>query len=296
MKRFWKTGWMKMRRWLFPNWKLAVPLALVSAATLFVIFTQGYEETPPAYAAYLLSCYALVAICGVAARALQPLWRWVTAIPLVAHWRADVYFRVRTGLALSFFVNLCYAGLRIISAGLYASVWEAALGGYYVLLCAVRFYLIRRTPKVQGERRYAEELRIYRRTGWLLMAVDLTLTGVTVQIIQDGQGYHYPGTMIYAMAAYVFYTISMAVANIVRFRRFRSPVLSAAKAVNLTTALVSIFSLETAMLAEFGGEPAFQQNMTTATGVGTCVLVLAIALYMVIRVDRPQKRKRGSLR
>ena len=88
----------------------------------------------------------------------------------------------------------------------------------------------------------------------------------------------------------------MAVANIVRFRRFRSPVLSAAKAVNLTTALVSIFSLETAMLAEFGGEPAFQQNMTTATGVGTCVLVLAIALYMVIRVEKPQKRKRGSLR
>ena len=273
-----------------------MPLALISAAALFVIFARGYEETPPAYAAYLLSCYALAAVSEAVARSLQPIWQCITATPLVARWRADVYFRVRTGLILSFLVNLCYAGLRVISAGLYASVWEAALGGYYVLLCAVRFYLIRRTPKTHGERRYAEELRIYRRTGWLLMAVDLTLTGVTVQIIQDGQGYHYPGTMIYAMAAYVFYTISMAVANIVRFRRFRSPVLSAAKAVNLTTALVSIFSLETAMLAEFGGEPAFQQNMTTATGVGTCVLVLAISLYMVIRADRPQKRKGGSLR
>ena len=111
-----------------------------------------------------------------------------------------------------------------------------------------------------------------------------------MQIVLDGQGYNYPGTMIYAAAAYSFYCLTLAIVNSVRYERFHSPVLSAAKAVSLTTALVSIFSLETAMLAQFGGEPRFQFWMTAATAAAVCVLVLILAAYMVISASRTLKR------
>ena len=50
--------------------------------------------------------------------------------------------------------------------------------------------------------------------------------------------------MIYVMAMYAFYVTVMAVINMVRYRKYHSPVMSAAKAVNLAAALVSMLSLE----------------------------------------------------
>ena len=43
---------------------------------------------------------------------------------------------------------------------------------------------------------------------------------------------------------------SFAVINTVKYRKFHSPVLCAAKTVNLTTALVSMFNLETVMIVQ----------------------------------------------
>lgn len=82
--------------------------------------------------------------------------------------------------------------------------------------------------------------------GWVALAVllggaSLALSGVATQIVRDGYGSDYPGMLIYVAAMYAFYSLTIAVVNTVRYRKFQSPVLSAAKAVNLTTALVSIF-------------------------------------------------------
>ena len=62
--------------------------------------------------------------------------------------------------------------------------------------------------------------------------------------------------------------------------------LAAAKSVNLTCALVSIFSLETAMLSQFGGDAQFQLLMTSATAAAVCILVLLIAIFLVASVSR----------
>ena len=54
------------------------------------------------------------------------------------------------------------------------------------------------------------------------------------------------------MAMYAFYSVITAVVNLVKFRKHGSPILPEAKAINLVAAMVSILSLETEMLAQFG--------------------------------------------
>ena len=69
-------------------------------------------------------------------------------------------------------------------------------------------------------------------------------------------------------------------------RRHRSPAISAAKAVNLASALVSMLALETAMLAQFGSahDPdAFGRGMTAATRACVCFAVLVMAVWMIVR-------------
>lgn len=286
MKQFWD----KMKKILFPRWWITLPLAAVSGAGLFLVFGRGLEGMPLAYGVYLLSFYALVAAVGLVVRICRPVWRWMRSFPLALRWLEDEYFRVCAGLLLSFLVNLCYAGFRVVCAVLYRSFWDGALGFYYILLCAVRLYLLRRTPRSQDTTDYGRELRACRWAGVYLMVLNLALLWISVQIILDGQGYHYPGTLIYAAALYAFYCMTMAVINAVKYRKLRSPALTAAKAVTLTCAMVSIFSLETAMFAAFGGDSEFQTLMLSATAGVMCALVLIIAVLLVVLTGRRLKQ------
>lgn len=89
------------------------------------------------------------------------------------------------------------------------------------------------------------------------------------------------------MAIYSFYTAATAVINVVKYRKHGSPAVSAAKALNLVAAAVSILSLTTAMLSEFGGEDwEYRRMMTGLTGGGVCVLVLGTAVFMIVRATR----------
>lgn len=213
--------------------------------------------------------------------------RMVHRVPLAHRYMTDQYFKVRSGLLLSFFINLCYGVFRLACAARYASFWDGALAAYYILLCAVRLYLIRRVPAGEEGRDMARELRYYRATGGFLLALGLPLSGVATQIVRDGCGSSYPGMLIYVAALHAFYSLALAIVNAVRYRRFHSPVLSAAKAVNLTTALASLFNLETAMIAQFGADQAqFRLVMTACTAFAVCAAVLGTAVFMVSSAGR----------
>ena len=66
-----ERAWGTVKKWLFPGWKGAVPLTVLGAGGLYLVFGRGLEETPLAYAAYILSCYALVAVTEAAVRSLR---------------------------------------------------------------------------------------------------------------------------------------------------------------------------------------------------------------------------------
>lgn len=104
----------------------------------------------------------------------------------------------------------------------------------------------------------------------------------------------FPGAVV---ALYTFYTTIMAVVNLVRDRKSGSPVMAAARGVNLAAALVSMLSLETAMLTQFndGSKGAlFRRAMIGSTGGAVCVLVTVMGLYMVIHVTRRIRKLRAD--
>ena len=95
----------------------------------------------------------------------------------------------------------------------------------------------------------------------------------------------YPGTLIFAAGAYTFYTVGSSIIDIVKYRKYKSPVLSAAKNIRFVAALVSLLSLETAMLAQFGNDEAYRFLMTLLTGSAVCLIVLGISVYMTVKAN-----------
>jgi len=120
--------------------------------------------------------------------------------------------------------------------------------------------------------------------------MNVALAGMVVLMVSQNRGYVYPGILIYAMAAYSFYTVIIAVINVIKFRRHGSPVLSAAKTISLAAALVSILALETAMIAQFGGTDDYRKMMTAATGGGVCAIILGMAVFMIVRSAKHMKQ------
>lgn len=287
MKR--PPAWLKKA--LFPGGKWAALLAVLGGGGLYLTFGVLGSDHPFAYFAYVLSAYALtVVVAWIVKTAVPALRRAVHSVPLSHRYLTDSYFKVRSGLVLSLFINLCYAVFKLAYAALYVSFWDGALAVYKLLLCAVRFHLIRHVPTGPKDKEIAKELVYYRNTGLSLLASEIPLAVIAMEIVLHGQSYHYSGILIYVVALYVFYSFGLAVSNAIRYRKFHSPVLSAAKALNLTTALVGVFTLETAMLSSFGGEYEFQLMMTAATGGAVWLLVLCVAVYMVVNAGIQRKR------
>lgn len=286
------------RLFLLPPLFIAV-IAVPAFSSVIYVLAKGIIG-PLAYLAYLTSAYALI-VLGLGAPgivrsvrrwiACHPLTRKLQSIPLSRRYVEDVKFRAEVSLGIGFTVNLLYIVMKMVSGIYYRSTWFIALAVYYALLAVMRFLLLYRKGWPVGSARQELELRRYRLCGYVLLMMNLALSGIVVFMVRYDRGYEYPGTLIYAMAAYSFYAVISAAINVIKFRRHESPILSAAKAISLVAALVSVLSLETAMLAQFWGEedPLFREVMTGATG-GVCVIVLGMALFMIVKASK-QLRK-----
>ncbi len=284
-----------MRRLLHIAFKALHPPAAVTAvlvplagALLIGVFVRGAAHTPLAFAAYLLSAYALAVVCA----RLPGLVRRVRAFRqqnrYLRRYFEDPALRVRLSLYCSLGLNTLYALMQAWAGFINRSVWYYALCGYYLLLGAMRFSLLRHTRRPPAGPALHAELTRYRRIGWMLLGMHSLFSAIVFYIVRRNHGFSHSYVLTIAMAAYTFYALTMAIIQLIKYRKYNSPVLSAARAVSLAAALVSMLSLETSMLAAFGGEhdPLFRQRITGTTGTAVGILILAMAVYMIVHATR----------
>lgn len=160
---------------------------------------------------------------------------------------------------------------------------------YYTVLSTMRFAVLRgvRNAPPAGPSaapvRQMRGLRVYRRCGVLMFALNLAMTAIAAQMVWQNRAYRSPGTLIYASAAYTFYCFGSAAASAVKAHRMHDPVHAAAKMLGLAGALMSVLTLQTAMLAQFGGDAAMRRTMNAVTGACVCSLVFCMAVFMAVR-------------
>ena len=280
-----------------------VAFAIFGYGLVITVFAVPIDHPAVEYASYLCSAYALIItitgfphfrtfIRGIRRRVDEhPLMRKLKSTAIGERYFSDVRFRSEVSLYQGLLINLLYIAMKLFSGVYYRSVWFIALAVYYALLALMRYLLLRRRKTESGRTPMEEELRRYRLCGIVLLLMNQALAGIVTFIVHQNRGFDYPGLLIYGMALYAFYSITMAIINLVKFRRHGSPVLSAAKAVSFVAALVSMLSLTTAMLAQFGGDDTsnFRQIMTASVGGGVCTIVIGMAGYMIWKSSKQLK-------
>lgn len=288
----------------------SVPTLLIAIPSFCLVFyslINEYIDPAIKYFSYILSAYALIITITKIVNIVKwlkeginnhPFVRKVLNVPMVERYLSETNFRAEVSLYPSLFINLLYAGIKLFSGICYKSVWFGTLAVYYILLAIMRFSLLYHMRKMgRAEINRISELKICRSCGIILMLLDWALAGIIILVVRKNSGFEYPGTLIYAMALYTFYAVITTIINVIKFRKYNSPIIAVAKVINLTAALVSLLSLETAMLTQFGGadDAAFRQIMSAATGAGVSVLVLGMAIYIIARttnqIDKLKKQE-----
>lgn len=285
-----------LRKLLFPGTAVAVLSVPLAAALLFYTFAVAGEKSPVSYISYLFSAWSLVIICAALVPAVRKVYSAAYRHKYTGRYLTDISFRARVSLCNSLVGNTLYAVMKFALGIYYADLWLITLAVYYLLLAVMRFSLLAHVNRETVGQNKLSEWRRYRLCGMLLLLMMLALSGIVILVLHQDRGFEYAGYLIYVMAAYAFYNIIMATVNIVKYRKLGSPLLSAAKAVSLTAALVSMLALETAMLSQFGtnDSPDFRNIMTGATGAGVCLVVIGMALYMVRRSMKELKILKGN--
>lgn len=273
-------------RFLRPKAVWVALLTTLAAAALFFIFTTSLGETALAYAVYVFSAYVMTVLAFRVPGLLRQTKALIHSNRLSKKFITDVPFRTIVSLYFSLTVNLLFAVFKLVTAVIYSSLWFGAVAGYYLLLCVVRVLLLRHLQNSDCDLR--RELQIFRFCGVLLIILNFALGAVAYHIIHGAAGYAYPGTMIYAVALYAFYCLTMSIIGSVKYRGLDHPLLSASKALNLATALVAMFTLQTAMFAAFASEMDGQLIfiMNTVTGGAVCLATLITGVQMAVRATR----------
>lgn len=188
--------------------------------------------------------------------------------------------------ALSLIINIAYAIYSLFNAFFGYSLWHFALSVYYVILAAERsrvLFAYSKKDKRGSERKYlAGQLRIYRRSGILMIVLHILLSGAMAELVFFEKRFRLPGPTLYISAIYAIYKISSAVYNIFRAAKSKEPAILAVRSISLADASVSALALETVLVSRF---PLFSSVYRPINAIGSAfvsIFTVSLGIYTVI--------------
>lgn len=277
-----------LRALLFPPVVALFVLPPLCTALLIYSFLFSSPSHPVSILSFVLSAYTLTTVCVRLPRMCHRLRR---ESRLLHFWRNDVHGRFKLTLCISLALNTAYTVFQL-GLGLYhRSAWFYTLSAYYLLLAVMRFSLLRYARRHSAGSDEKRELFQYRFCGYLLAVMNLVLAGILFFITRKGERFQHHEITTIAMAAYTFCALGIAIAGLVRYRKQQSPVYSCAKVISLAAALVSMLTLESAMLSAFGNvrDQRLHLTMTAVFGTVVALFVLSLAIFIILQTTKKIK-------
>ena len=278
--------WKKLgKALLFPH--IAIMILLVPIATVLLVGSMLFigTEAPIAYISYVLAAYTLTVWCFKIPRIIKYFKTFKDENKYARRWQDDVRLRVNVSLYGSLAWNDLYGLFQLWLGFYHHTFWFYSLGAYYICLGVMRFFLARHTTRYAPGERMRDELIKYRACGIVFLPMNLALALIVFFMVYWNRTFEHHMITAIALAAYTFTSMAVAIINFVKYRKYNSPVFSAAKAISLAAALVSMLTLESTMLTTFsdGTMTAVEQKwMLGATGGAISVLIIATAVYMIV--------------
>ena len=279
--------WKKIAKaLLFPPF--AILVVLLPVATVLLVGSMVFigTETPVAYLAYALSAYTLTVWCARAPALVAYCKSLRRENRYLKKWFEDVRLRMNVTLYGSFYGNVAYGLFQLWLGFYHRTFWYGSFGVYYLCLALMRLSLVRYSSRHAAGEDPAREWHKYRVCGWIFLVMNLALSLIVFFMLYWNRTFTHHMITAIAMAAYTFASFTAAIVHLVQYRRYNSPVYSAAKAISFAAACVSMLTLTSTMLTTFSDgtmEPMAQKLMLAGAGVAVLGTLVSMAVYMIVK-------------
>ena len=271
--------WKKIgKSLLFPH--IVIMISLVPLATVLLVGSMVFvgTESPIAYISYVLAAYTLTIWCMKIPNIIRFFQRFKKENKYAQKWLNDPRLRVNVSLYGSFAWNAFYGIFQVWLGFYHHTFWFYSLGAYYICLGIMRFFLVRHTTKYAPGERMQTELIKYRACGWVFLVMNLALSLIVFFMVYWGRTFQHHMITAITMAAYTFTTFTTAIVNVVKYKKYNSPVFSASKAISFAAACVSMLTLTSTMLTTFND------------GAAVSITVVVMAIYMIVQGTQKLKK------
>lgn len=198
----------------------------------------------------------------------------------------DYGYRTIVFSVFSFILNVAYISFVFVMAIMSKTAWYFTITVYYVVLAFMKgnvFY----SKKKYGTG--VKEARAFRFSGIMFVVMTIVFSGVIVLIYKANHYFEYAGLLIYAVAAFTFYKLTLAIYNIFKAKKHDSLYIQNIRNINLANALISIIMLQVALFQAFS--PASNLGFANAlTGAGVSAVILFLGIVMIIKSNKSLKQ------
>lgn len=271
---------------------LLVYISTAAAAVLSII--QAGKQILPWIAGivvYVLAAVLLTLSCvffyhDLRENVIKKILEVIKKNPLGERFLADYTFRTILTTLPAFLINVAYTVYNGVIGIMNQSVWFITMAVYYSLLGIMRYRAVstgRKISRLDDRKQIRKkELSVIKTDGILLLVLNLALSGVVLLTIAQDTAKRYSEIMVISIAAYTFYKITMAVVNMVKVRKRKSPILITIRNIGAADALVSMLTLQAAMFASFQDKNSLNTNqMNAITGLAVCILISILGISMI---------------
>lgn len=289
--------WKKLgKALLFPH--IAIMIILIPIATVFLVYSMVFlgTESVIAIISYVLAAYTLTVWCFKIPYLIRFFKTFKDENKYARIWQDDTRLRVNVSLYGTLIYNTAYALLQLGMGFWHHTFWFYSLAGYYISLAVMRFFLVRHTSKHKPGEKMLDELKKYRACGIILLVMNLALALMIFFMVYWNRTFNHHEITTIALAAYTFTSLTLAIINTVKYRKYNSPVYSASKAISLASACVSMLTLESTMLTTFGDGTMSLTGRRILLGISggvISVFIIAMAIYMIVNGTKKIKLLRA---
>ncbi len=281
----------KIKKFLYPtNRVLIIGLFTIVFSLIYLIYFDGFGTTI-SYFLYLIMTYFLVVICIKLYHILKNrILSIIAGNKYLSTYMNNHKLRYKSSLFISLTLNIIYALFKLLSGIIFKSVWFISFALYYILLTIIRSNIARQ--ELRDDTNLEDEYLKYRNTGVILLFTNIVLTMIILIIINQKIIIIYPDWIAITVAVYTFYLMFISIYNLIKYRTYKSPLISASKVINVVTSLISLISLEIVLISTFGnGDKDFFEIMIMATGGVIALVIIIISLYMIIKATEWLNKK-----
>lgn len=285
--------WKKLgKALLFPH--IAIMIILIPIATVFLVYSMVFlgTESIIAIVSYVLSAYTLTIWCFKIPHLIKFLKTFKDENKYARIWQDDIRLRINISLYGTLIYNTAYALLQLGMGFWHHTFWFYSLAGYYISLAVMRFFLVRHTSRHNPGEKMMDELKKYRACGIVFLIMNLSLALIIFFMVYWNRTFNHHEITTIALATYTFTSLTLAIINTVKYRKYNSPVYSASKAISLASACVSMLTLESTMLTTFGnGTISLTERriLLCISGGVISAFIITMAIYMIIQANKKIK-------